>query len=119
MNTTSINKPSLLLVIIAFAIVYIVWGSTYFFIQMAVHGFPPMLMGALRFFTAGVIMLIWCYFKGDRVWVLKNVINSGISGLLMLFIATGIIICVERTLPSSIAAIVVCASPVWFILFDK
>lgn len=119
MKITLTNKPSLLLVIIAFAIVYIVWGSTYFFIQMAVHGFPPMLMGALRFFTAGILMLAWCYFKGDKIWVLKNVITSGISGLLMLFIATGLIIWVEKTLPSSIVAIMVSANPIWFIVLDK
>ena len=119
MKTTLTNKPSLLLVIIAFAVVYIVWGSTYFFIQMAIHGFPPMLMGALRFFTAGMIMLAWCYFKGDKIWILKNVITSGISGLLMLFIATGLIIWVEKTLPSSIVAIMVSANPIWFIVLDK
>lgn len=119
MKTTPTNKPSLLLVIVAFAIVYIVWGSTYFFIQMAVQGFPPMLMGALRFFTAGIIMLAWCYFKGDKVWVLKNVISSGISGLLMLFIGTGVIIVVEKTLPSSIVAIMVSANPIWFVVLDK
>ena len=119
MKTTLTNKPSLLLVIIAFATVYIVWGSTYFFIQMAVHGFPPMLMGALRFFTAGIIMLTWCYFKGDKIWVRKNVITSGISGLLMLFIGTGVIIIVEKTLPSSIVAIMVSANPIWFLVLDK
>jgi drug/metabolite transporter (DMT)-like permease len=119
MKTTLTNKPSLLLVIIAFATVYIVWGSTYFFIQMAVHGFPPMLMGALRFFTAGIIMLAWCYFKGDKIWVRKNVITSGISGLLMLFIGTGVIIIVEKTLPSSIVAIMVSANPIWFLVLDK
>src|SRR5580693_3344199 len=112
MKETLSIKPSLLLVIIAFAIVYIVWGSTYFFIQMAVHGLPPMLMGALRFFTAGIIMLAWCYFKGDKIWVRKNVITSGISGLLTLFIATGLIIWVEKTLPSSIVAIMVSANPI-------
>src|ERR1700744_1061099 len=120
MKTTLSNKPSLLLVIIAFAIVYIVWGSTYFFIQMAVHGFPPMLMGALRFFTAGILLLAWCYFKGDKIWVMKNIISSGISGLLMLFIATGVIIWVEKsTLPSSLVAIMVSANPVWFVVLDK
>jgi len=119
MKATLSNKPSLLLVAIAFAIVYIVWGSTYFFIQMAVHGFPPMLMGALRFFTAGIIMLAWCYFKGDKIWIRKNVISSGISGLLMLFIGTGVIIVVEKTLPSSIAAIMVSANPIWFVVLDK
>lgn len=119
MKTTLTNKPSLLLVIVAFAIIYVVWGSTYFFIQMAVHDFPPMLMGALRFFTAGIMMLAWCYFKGDKIWARKNVITSGISGLLMLFIGTGVIIIVEKTLPSSIVAIMVSANPIWFIVLDK
>jgi len=119
MNNTSTNKPSLLLVIIAFAIVYIVWGSTYFFIQMAIHGFPPMMMGALRFFTAGILMLAWCYIKGDRIWVLKNVITSGISGLSMLFVATGLIIWIEKIVPSSIVAIMVSANPIWFVVLDK
>lgn len=113
------NKPSTLLVIIAFVIVYIVWGSTYFFIQMAVQGFPPMLMGAIRFFTAGVLLLAWCYFKGDKLWVMKDIITSGISGLLMLFVATGIVIWTERTLPSAMVAIMVSANPIWFVLLDK
>src|ERR1700743_2635654 len=99
---TNSNKSSLLLIVVAFAIVYVVWGSTYFFIQMAVKSFPPMLLGALRFTIAGLLMLAWCYVKGDKIWVLRNVITSAVSGLLMLFIATGVIFIVEKTLPSSI-----------------
>src|ERR1700761_3858643 len=119
MKTVLSNKPSLFLVIIAFAIVYIVWGSTYFFIQMAVHGFPRMLMGALRFFIAGILLLSWCYLKGDKIWVWKNIITSGVSGLLMLFIATGVVIWVEKTLPSAMVAIMVSANPIWFVVLDK
>jgi drug/metabolite transporter (DMT)-like permease len=118
---TSINqqKAPTLWVIIAFATVYIVWGSTYFFIQMAVHGFPPMLMGALRYTTAGLLMLGWCAIKGDKIWVKKDVIKSGISGLIMLFVATGIVIWVEQTLPSAMVAITVSAGPIWFVVLDK
>jgi len=119
MKTTTSNKPSTFLVIIAFAIVYVVWGSTYFFIQMAVHGFPPMLMGALRFFTAGVLLLTWCRFKGDKLWVKRDIITSAISGLLMLFVATGIVIWAERTLPSAMVAIMVSANPIWFVILDR
>jgi drug/metabolite transporter (DMT)-like permease len=119
MKTTTSNKPSPLLVVIAFAIVYVVWGSTYFFIQMAVHGFPPMLMGALRFFTAGVLLLTWCRFKGDKLWVKRDVVTSAISGLLMLFVATGIVIWAERTLPSAMVAIMVSANPIWFVILDR
>jgi len=116
---TSENKSSALLVVIAFAIVYIVWGSTYFFIQMAVHGFPPMLMGFVRFFTAGILLLTWCIIKGDKIWVKKDIKNSAVSGLLMLAIGNGIIIWVERFVPSSIAAIMVSSNPIWFVLLDR
>ncbi len=115
----SSNKTSALFVIIAFAIVYVVWGSTYFFIQMAIHGFPPMLMGAFRYLTAGILMLIWCRIKGDKLWVWKDIKTSAVCGLLMLFIATGVVIWVERTLPSAMVAIMVSAGPVWFVILDK
>lgn len=119
MKTVTSNKPSLLLVVVAFAVVYVVWGSTYFFIEMGVKGFPPMLMGALRFFTAGIVMLIWCAFKGDKIWSLKTITSSGISGLLMLFIGTGVLIWVERSIPSAMVAIMISANPIWFVVLDK
>lgn len=119
MKTALSNKPSLFLVIVAFATIYIVWGSTYFFIEMAVHDFPPMLMGALRFLTAGILLLAWCLIKGDRVWIRKDILSSATSGLLMLFTATGGIIWAEQSLPSAIVAIMVSANPIWFVALDK
>ncbi|MGY0035542.1 EamA family transporter [Pedobacter sp. NJ-S-72] len=113
------KKAAALLVVIAFATVYIVWGSTYFFIQLAIKGFPPMIMGALRFTVAGILLLGWCALKGDKIWVKKDIINSAISGLLLLFAATGIVIWVEQTLPSAMVAILVSIAPIWFVLFDK
>jgi len=119
MTTTATAKASPLLVIVAFATVYVVWGSTYFFIQMAVQGVPPMIMGALRFFTAGVLLLGWCYIKGDKVFIKRDIITSGICGLLTLFVATGIVIWVERNIPSAMVAIMVSVNPIWFIILDK
>ncbi|MCC6768110.1 MAG: EamA family transporter, partial [Bacteroidia bacterium] len=54
-------RPSKLLIVTAYATVYIIWGSTYFFIQKAVDEFPPAMMGAIRFLMAGIIMLLWVY----------------------------------------------------------
>jgi hypothetical protein len=52
------TKPhSTFLVILAFAIVYVVWGSTYYFIQVAVISIPPMMLGALRFLAAGGLLI--------------------------------------------------------------
>lgn len=112
------QKPSTLKVIIAFAIVYIVWGSTYFFIRIAVHSIPPFLLGAVRFTIAGLIMMAWCLIKGEKIWVIKDIKQSGISGLMILFGANGSLIWAEQMVPSAVAAILVSAAPVWFVLLD-
>ncbi|MBS1529971.1 MAG: EamA family transporter, partial [Bacteroidetes bacterium] len=118
--TTAQNKPaSAFMVVVAFATVYLVWGSTYFFIRMAVLGMPPLLLGALRFTTAGLLMLIWCIIKGEKIFIRKSLINSAVAGVLLLCIGNGIVIWVEQTLPSAMVAILVSAAPIWFVLLDR
>jgi drug/metabolite transporter (DMT)-like permease len=63
MSTVSKTPPSTLMVIMAFAVVYIVWGSTYFFIRIAIEDFPPFIMATLRFVVAGILMFLWCLYK--------------------------------------------------------
>jgi len=107
------------MVILAFAIVYLVWGSTYFFIQKAVAGFPPFMLGALRFLLSGALMTIWCIMKGEKLFGIPNIKHAIISGILLLFFGNGIIIWVEQTVPSGVVAITVSSAPLWFILLDK
>jgi len=118
---TKLQRPSSpLLVIIAFATVYIVWGSTYFFIRVSEQGgFPPFLLGFVRFTIAGLLMMAWCAIKGEKIFIRKNVLNASISGILLLTVATGIVIWSEQTLPSAMVAIMVSSSPIWFVLIDK
>lgn len=113
------KAPSTLLVVLAFATVYIVWGSTYFFIQRALAGFPPFFLGAFRFITAGVIMLIWSLLQGEHVCSAKAIKPAIITGILLLFVGNGIVIWVEQFLPSAMVAIMISSSPLWFILLDK
>ncbi|WP_129713589.1 EamA family transporter [Pedobacter sp. SYP-B3415] len=119
MTQISSSKASAAYVILAFAIVYVVWGSTYFFIRIAVDGFPPMLMGAVRYSIAGLLLLGWCAVRKQPVWNRRDIVNSGISGLLMLFLANGIVIWVEQVLPSAMVAIMVSVNPMWFVVLDK
>ncbi|SDP47956.1 Permease of the drug/metabolite transporter (DMT) superfamily [Mucilaginibacter sp. OK268] len=119
MALTPQKSASPLMVIIAFATVYIVWGSTYFFIKMAVDGFPPMLLGALRFLTAGILLLTWCKIKGEQIFIKRNIIHAAVTGFLLLVIGNGAVIWVEQTLPSAMVAIMVSSAPIWFVLFDK
>ena len=66
------RKPApAVMVVIAFAIVYLVWGSTYFFIRKCLESFPPMMLGFLRFAIAGVLMLLWCLARGESLFLWK------------------------------------------------
>ena len=118
--TPAANKSaSPALVLVAFATVYVVWGSTYFFIQMAIQGIPPLLMGAMRFFTAGSLMLIWCAIKGEKLFNRNSIVTTAITGILLLCGGNGAVIWVEQKLPSAMVAILVSAAPIWFVLLDK
>ncbi len=119
MSVTKQPHASALLVIVAFATVYIVWGSTYFFIQKAVHYIPPFLMGAMRFLTAGILLLGWCSYRGEKIFEKRHIQSAVVSGLLLLFIGNGAVIWVEQFLPSGMVAIMVSSAPVWFVLLDR
>ncbi|MGZ3915205.1 MAG: EamA family transporter [Flavisolibacter sp.] len=119
MQTTEKKIASPILVIIAFATVYLVWGSTYFFIQIAIREIPPFLLGALRFLAAGLVMMIWCLVKGERIWSWQQIKPAAISGFLLLFVGNGAVIWAEKSLASSLVAVLVSAAPLWFVLLDK
>ncbi|HEV7382453.1 MAG TPA: EamA family transporter [Dyadobacter sp.] len=119
MNTQQDHAPSTWMVAVAFAIVYIVWGSTYFFIHKALEGFPPFFIGAFRFITAGLLMMVWAVIQGDKVFAFKNIKPAIITGLLLLFVGNGVVIWVEQFLPSAMVAIMISSSPLWFVLLDK
>jgi drug/metabolite transporter (DMT)-like permease len=106
-------------VVVAFTILYIVWGSTYFFIRMAVEHIPPMLLGAMRFVLAGVLMLLWCVVTKQPVFSWKYIRPAVVSGLLLLFLGNGGLIFSEQYLASSLAAILLAGGPIWFVLLDR
>lgn len=118
MQTTSKTPPTFLIVL-AFATVYIVWGSTYFFIQRALEGFPPFFLGAFRFIIAGLLMLGWSLAQGEQLFSWKVMKPALITGLLLLFVGNGVVIWVEQFLPSAMVAIMVSSAPLWFVLLDK
>ena len=119
MNGPGANRAPAFMIILAFAIVYIVWGSTYLFIKKALFGIPPFLLGALRFGIAGLLLLSWCKIKGEKIFVKKNIINAAITGVLLLFIGNGTVIWVEQFMPTAMVAITLSSGPLWFIVLDK
>ncbi len=119
MNLIRTKAPSSFSVILAFLTVYIVWGSTYFFISRALHGFPPFLLGAIRFTIAGLLMMCWAVWKKENLLDLETIRLAAISGFLILFIGNGVVIFVEQYVGSAWVAIIISAAPIWYVVYDK
>src|SRR4030095_16055213 len=107
------------LVILAFAAIYVIWGSTYLAILFAIGDIPPFLMSGLRFLAAGLILFLWRTGKGERQSQFTSFGKNVICGILMLAGGTVSVAWAEQYSSSSLAAIIVTAVPFWFILLDK
>lgn len=106
-------------IILAFAAIYIIWGSTYLAILLVIKDIPPMLMSGLRFLAAGIIIFSWCWWKGEKLPSHSSVARNSVCGILMLVGGTGAVAWSEQYLPSGLTAVIVTTVPFWFILLDK
>jgi drug/metabolite transporter (DMT)-like permease len=117
MNYSTSNSKWL--VVLAFAAIYVIWGSTYLAILFAIGDIPPFLMSGLRFLAAGIILYLWRTWKGEKQPDFTSFGKNVICGILMLVGGTVSVAWAEQYLSSSLAAIIVTAVPFWFILLDK
>jgi drug/metabolite transporter (DMT)-like permease len=106
-------------IVLAFAAVYIIWGSTYLAIQLGIRDIPPFLLSSIRFLLAGIALFAWCLWKKDSMPSRKDIGRNAICGALMLFGGTVSVTWAEQYIPSSVAAIIVTSLPFWFVLLDK
>ena len=118
-SIVSQKNPSKALIVTAFALLYIIWGSTYLGILIAVKSIPPFLMAGTRFVIAGIILYTWCRLKGEATPDIKSIGHISFSGILLLFIGNSGLVWVEQYLPSGFAAIVIATTPLWFVILDK
>ncbi len=97
-------------------VLYFVWGSTYLGIAIAVDSIPPFLMAAVRFLTAGLVLLAWSVLREGRAFVApsrREWRDSAIVGALLLGGGMGLVAFGEQTVPSGIAALLIAMMPVW------
>ncbi|GAC1538351.1 MAG: drug/metabolite exporter YedA [Polyangiales bacterium] len=107
---------------VALGIVYVVWGSTYLGIRVAVETIPPLLMAGARFLLAGVIVFTIAVLTGDRAGDRIRAVHwrsAAIIGSLLLLGGNGMVGVAETRLPSGIAALVVATVPLWFTGLDR
>lgn len=121
MSTFAITPktPSKALVIAAFAALYIIWGSTYLAIFIAIKSIPPFLMAGARFIIAGLLLYTWCRLQGQPTPDTKSIGKISFSGILLLFIGNSGLVWVEQYLPTGLSAIIIATVPLWFVILDK
>lgn len=112
----SLEYKKTIMVVVALLSVYIVWGSTYLGIKIAIETFPPFLMAGIRFLIAGVFLYGFVVVKEKKHPKLIEWRDTTIIGTLLLLGGNGLVVIAEKTIPSSIAAIVIATVPLWMIV---
>src|SRR5277367_3979441 len=113
-------RPSRWMVILAFGLVYLFWGSTYLGIDIAVQTIPPALMCGLRFSVAGSVMLAVCAATGRRIlYSPRQIALAAVVGLLLLMGGNLTLSYAELSVSSGLAALIIAITPLWFLVLDS
>ena len=101
-------------------IVWVVWGSTYLAIRVAVREVPPMAAAALRFLAAGLVMAAIAAVadRGQPRPTRRQLADYALAGVLFLSVGNALVMWAEKRIPSGIAALIVATVPLWLLLLD-
>jgi len=111
-------RPSTGLVLAAFAAVYVLWGSTYLAIRIAIDTLPPLLMAGARFLLAGSLLYAVMRLRGVPAPTGRQWRATALIGALLLGFGNGGVVMAERTVPSGVAALLVAMVPMWMVLLE-
>lgn len=103
-------------VVVAFAAVYVLWGSTYLAIRFGVETIPPFILAGVRHLTAGVLLYGWLRLSGAPAPSRRHWRSAAVIGGLMLLGGNGLVTWAERRVPSGLAALIVASVPLWMTL---
>lgn len=106
------------LIILAFALIYILWGTTYLAIHYAVQTIPPFMMAGTRYIIAGLVLYGWARLKGASKAGVKHWLACLAVGALLLLGGNGLLVWSEQWVPSGLAALLIATEPLWVVVLD-
>ena len=104
-------------VLMAFATVYVIWGSTYLAIRYAVETIPPFFMMGIRSLIAGSVLYLWSVKKGEHIHRAEFPALV-ILGVLFFLLGHGLLAWAQKTVASGIAAVLIASDPLWIALIE-
>jgi drug/metabolite transporter (DMT)-like permease len=107
---------------LALLTIYVIWGSTYLGIAVAIESVPPFIMAGVRFLIAGAILLLWAWLTNGRRLSMptrRQWLDAFIVGALLFGGGNGLVGFGEQTVPSGVAALLIALIAVWFAVFSR
>ncbi len=104
--------------LLAFAIIYFVWGSTFLAIRVGVREVPPFVFAAMRFLIAGLVLYCWMIAHGERSPSARQWRSAFLLALLIFVFDYGLLFWAEQRVPSGIAAVMMATIPVFMALSE-
>lgn len=118
-NPTASSAASSTQIAVALTALYIIWGSTYLAIRFALEGgFPPFLLGGVRFIIAGSLMFAFLRWRGAPAPSRTQWRNLAVMGALLLLLGNGLVNYGEQTVSSGMTAVIVSSSALWMGIFS-
>ena len=105
--------------LLAYAVLYVVWGSTYLAMRIAVETLPPFLTGAVRFLLAGMVLLGWGLWRRQAPVSRGHLWSALTSGLLLIVGGNASVMWAMKTVPSGVGALLVATTPMWMVLLSR
>ena len=112
------KPPARAALLLAYAIIYFVWGSTFFAIRIGVHEVPPLLLAAMRFLAAGLALYGWMTVRGERQPTARQWLSAFTIALLIFVCDYGLLFWAEQRVSSGIAAVMLATIPAWMALSE-
>jgi drug/metabolite transporter (DMT)-like permease len=113
-----VPQPRAWKVLVAFAIIYFVWGSTFLAIRVGVREVPPFLLAGVRFLVAGLVLYGWTRFRGTPSPKGREWGAASLLAILIFVFDYGLLFWAERRVPSGIAAVMMATIPVFMTLAE-
>jgi drug/metabolite transporter (DMT)-like permease len=106
-------------VALSFGLVYVLWGSTYLAMRVAVATVPPYAVGSVRYIISGLLMLAWCALTGRKIRIRRSdFVRLLAIGVLLLSIANVGVLWAEQYVSSGLAALIVAIVPIWVVVLE-